>query len=97
MAIRYPFRSKPRQVALDGVIGNPAHRQLPFPVARRQRQLQFPARCYRVVVEELVKIAHAKEQQRIGILPLGRRPLTHEWGRLQRLPACLAHQRLSRS
>jgi hypothetical protein len=40
--------------------------------------LQFTAHGHRIVVEELVEISHAEEEQGIGILPLGRRPLTHK-------------------
>ena len=71
---------QPRQVLLDGVIGHAAHRHLAFPIARRQRQLQLAAGHHRIVIEQLVKIPHAKEEQRIGILPLRRRPLPHKRG-----------------
>jgi len=47
-------------------------------VARGQRQLELAADGDRVVVEELVEVAHAEEEQGIRILALGRGPLAHE-------------------
>ena len=44
----------------------------------RQGQLQLAAHGHRVVVEQLVEVAHAEEEQGVGILSLGRRPLAHE-------------------
>ncbi len=76
---------QPCEVAFDGVIRHAAHGQLSFAVARSEGQLQFAAYGDCVVVEELVEVAHAEEEQRIGILALGSRPLAHEWSRLQRL------------
>ena len=46
------------------------------------RELQLAAHGHRVVVEEFIKVAHAEEEQGIGIFPLGRRPLAHEGGQL---------------
>ncbi len=71
-----------RQVALHGVIGNPAHGLVALPVAGRQGQLQLAADGHRVVVEKLVKVPHAEKQQGIGILALGRCPLAHEGGQV---------------
>jgi len=52
-------------------------------VARRlaalgQRDIEQPRRFARVVVEQLVKIAHAKQQQRLRKLGLGAQVLTHQ-------------------
>ena len=82
------------QVVFHGVIRHAAHGLIPLAVARRQRQLQFPADRHSIVVEQLVEIAHAEEQQRIRILALGRRPLPHEWSQLCR---CFVQGRTVRS
>ena len=71
-----------RQVLLHSVVRHAAHGHVALSVARRQCQLQFPAGHGSIVVKQFVKIAHPEEQQRIGILPLGRRPLAHEWRQL---------------
>ena len=78
-----------RQVLLDG--SDKARRTwaAALAVAGRQSELQLAAGGHRIVVKELVKVAHAEEQQGIGILALGRGPLAHEGGRLQRLRARL--------
>ena len=66
------------QVLLHGVVGNAAHGNAALPVARRQRQLQLAAGHRGIVIKKLVKVAHAKEQQRIGVLLLRSGPLPHE-------------------
>ncbi len=78
-------------------IGNAAHGNVAFLVARRQRQLQLAAGHGRIVVEELVKIAHPEEHQRIGILVLGRGPLPHEWRQIGKRFVCGSLYRVQRS
>ena len=67
-----------REVGFDGVVGNAAHGLRALPVARRQGQLQLAADGDGVVVEELVEVAHAEEEQGIGVFALGCGPLAHE-------------------
>ena len=69
---------QPREVGFDGMVGNAAHGLGALAVARRQRELQLAADHYGVVVEQLVKVAHAEEEERIRILALGQGPLAHE-------------------
>ncbi len=66
------------QVAIDGVVGDAAHGLRALAIARRQGELQFAADGDGVVVEELIEVAHAEEEQGVGILALGRGPLAHE-------------------
>ncbi len=67
-----------REVLLDCVIRHAAHGLRALAVARGQGQLQLAADGHGVVVEELVEVAHAEEEQGVGILALGRGPLAHE-------------------
>jgi hypothetical protein len=62
----------------DSVKRHAAHGNAALAVARRQRQLQLAAGYRGVVIKKLVKVAHAKEQQRIGILLFRRGPLAHK-------------------
>ncbi len=62
-----------REVGFDGVVGDAAHGLVAFAVAGREGELQFAADDYGVVVEELVEVAHAEEEQGVGILALGQR------------------------
>jgi hypothetical protein len=60
------------QIAVEGVIGNSSKRNrvgIVF-VARGQRDPQHPRRLDRVVVEQFIKIPHAKQQQGIAHLLL---------------------------
>jgi len=68
------------EVAFDGVIGDAAHRLGTLTVARGEGELKLAADGDGVVVKKLVKIAHAEEEQGVGIFALGRRPLAHEGG-----------------
>ena len=68
-----------REVAVDGVVGHAGHRdrragRLP---ARRQRDVEEPRGALRVVVEELVEIAHPVEEQLVRMLRLGAEVLLH--------------------
>ena len=49
------------QIGLHRMIGHPTHGLIALPIAGRQRQLQFPADRHRIVIEQLVEIAHAEE------------------------------------
>ncbi len=69
-----------REVAFDGVVGDAAHGLVAFAVAGREGELELAADDDRVVVEQLVEIPHAEEEQGIGILALGDGPLAHERG-----------------
>ncbi len=67
-------------IALGGVVGNAAHGNgnAFFLVAGGERNLQLTRRHYRVVEKQLVKISHAKEQQRARVLFLDRGVLPHQ-------------------
>ena len=52
------------------------------------RELQLAAHRHRIVVKQLVKIAHAEEEQGIGIFAFGRRPLAHEWRQVREGVVC---------
>ena len=67
-------------VALGGMVGDAAHRNghAFFLVAGGERNLQLTRRYDRVVEEQLVKVSHAKKQQRAGVLFLDRGMLPHQ-------------------
>ncbi len=67
-------------VVLGRVVGHTAHRDGDafFLVARGQRDLQFARGDHRVFEEQLVEIAEAKEEQRVGMLFLDRGVLPHQ-------------------
>ena len=71
------------QVGVGGVDGDAAHRDwgaamLP---ALGQRDVQRRCRGLRISEEQLVEIAHAQEQQRVGVLRLQAEPLGDSGGR----------------
>ena len=74
---------QPSHVLLHRVVRHAAHGNVAFLVPRRQRQLQLPAGHGRIVIKELVKIAHPEKHESIGILSLGRSPLAHERSELR--------------
>ena len=63
---------QPGDVALGGVVGDARHRGAfaPSPVAPGQRQLQLAGGQLGVAVEHLVEVAHAKEDDGVGMLLL---------------------------
>ena len=68
-----------REIAVDGVIRHAGHRdrragRLP---ARGQRDVEQPRGALRVVVEELVEIAHPVEEELVRMLRLGAEVLLH--------------------
>ncbi len=68
-----------REIAVDGVVRHAGHRdrragRLP---ARGQRDVEQARGALRVVVEELVEIAHPVEQQLVRMLRLGAEVLLH--------------------
>ena len=70
-----PGGDHPLQVALDAVERHAGHRHALRPL--RQRDAQRPRRQHRVVVEQLVEVAHAEEQDVAGVLPLEPGELPH--------------------
>ncbi len=67
-------------VVFRRVIGHAAHGNgdALFLVARGQRDLQLARGDHRVLEEELVEVAQAEEQQRVGMLFLDRGVLPHQ-------------------
>ena len=78
LAVAYQFG----QIAFHGVKGDARHRnRLPRALAPvRQRDVQNARRLVRVVKKQLVKIAHAVEQQRVRMLRLDAQVLGHHGG-----------------
>ena len=74
------FAEKAIEVVFSGVVGDAAHGELAFAVAGGEGELELAAGGDGVVVEELVEIAHAEEEEGVGIFTLGRGPLAHEGG-----------------
>ena len=73
-----------RDVAVAGVIGDPAHRNRAAGGvfrSRGERQLQRARGRERVLVEHLVEIPHAEEDDRVAVLPLRFEILPHGRGR----------------
>ena len=75
-----------REVAIDGVIGDAGHRDRRAGrlSARGQRDVEQARGALRIVVEELVEIAHPVEEQLVRMLRLGAEVLLHH-GRMCRL------------
>ncbi len=67
------------QVGAGGVVGDPAHGYGFGLVARGEGELQLARGDQRVLVEELVEVAEAEEQQRVGMRVLGGAILPHDW------------------
>ena len=63
---------EPREVGVEGVVGNAGERHLlALPhVPLREDDLQVARGDLRVLVERLVEVAHAEEEQRVGVLRL---------------------------
>ena len=61
-----------REVGVEGVVGNAGERHLlALPhVPLREDDLQIARRDLSVLVERLVEVAHAEEEQRVGVLRL---------------------------
>jgi len=74
------FAQQALQIPFGCVIRHAAHRDGAFTVAGGEGDLQLAGGDDGVVVEELVKIAHAEEEQGIRVLLLGHGPLAHEGG-----------------
>ena len=70
---------QPREVAFCRMHRNPAHRDRRAIVlaAAGQRDVEYLARHFRIVEEQLEEIAHPVEQQAIGRLALEREVLGH--------------------
>ena len=71
---------QPRHVGVGGVVGYAAHRDGAAAGVlrpRSQRQLQRLRRGQGVLVEELVEVAHAEEDQGVAMLALGLQVLSH--------------------
>src|SRR3546814_19950663 len=49
-----------------------------------QGDVEQPRRFARVVVEQLVEVAHAEEHQHVRVLRLGGEELLHQWGEIGR-------------
>ena len=73
-----------RDVGVDGVVGDAAHRNaaaVGVLRTRRQRDLEGTRGHERVLIEHLVEIPHAEQQDRIAILLLGVQILPHRRSR----------------
>ena len=68
------------QVGAGGVVGDAAHGHGLGLVARGEGELQLPGGDHRVLVEELVEVAEAEEQQSVGVRILGGAILPHDRG-----------------
>jgi hypothetical protein len=70
------------QIVLGGVIRHACHRDgLPRRLtALRERDVQQSRGLARVIVEKLVEVAHAEEQQHVRMCCLRREVLAHKWG-----------------
>ena len=69
-----------RDVVFRGVVGDAAHGHAAFFVARGEGELQLAGGGFGVVEEELVEVAEAEEEQRVGVLAFGGQVLAHERG-----------------
>jgi len=74
------FAQQALQIPFGCVVGDAAHGDGAFAVAGGEGDLQLAGGDEGVVVEELVEVAHAEEEQGVGVFLLGRCPLAHEWG-----------------
>ncbi len=85
-----------REILLGAVIRHPGHpdRRAGRRAACGERDVQEPRRLLRVIEEQLVEIAHAIEQQHIGMLRLDAEILLHH-GRV--LVYCLVQQSIVQS
>jgi hypothetical protein len=75
-----PLFHESRDVRVDSVKRHAAHRDaaaVHVLGTRRECQLQRPSRDERILVEHLVEIAHAEEEDRVAMLLLGVQILTH--------------------
>ena len=72
-----------RKIGVGGVNGHTAHRYIVALVgaALGQRDIQRSRRLDRIVEEQFVEVAHAIEQQAIGLLLFDREVLRHHWRR----------------
>ncbi len=76
---------EPRDVAVGGVVGDARHRDRALALlARRERELEQPGRGVGVLVEELVEVAEAEEQQVVRVATLQLPVLPHHRGQLGR-------------
>ena len=76
---------QPGEILVDGMEGNPGHRNR-FAggcAAARQRDVEQPRRLARVVEEQLVEVAHPIEQQHVRMVSLDAQVLLHH-GRMRR-------------
>ena len=76
------------QVGAGGVVGNPAHGHGLRLVARGEGELQLARGDQRVLVEELVEVAEAEEEQRVGVRVLGGAVLPHDRGKVALSGGC---------
>ncbi len=76
---RFALAHQLRQVALDGVIRYAGHRDRVAGgfAARRQRNIEQRCSALRVVVEQLVEVAHAVKDEHVGILGFHAKVLAH--------------------
>jgi len=74
------FAQESLEVALGGVVGDAAHGHGALAVAGGEGDLQLAAGDDGVVVEELVKVAHAEEDEGVGVLAFGGHELLHDGG-----------------
>ena len=76
---RFAQLQEPRQILLGAVVWHPGHldRAAGGGAARGERDVQQPRRLFGVVEEQLVKVAHAVEQQHVGMLRLDAQVLLH--------------------
>ena len=75
-----PLLHQLREVAIDRVEGNAAHRDAVAARilrSRRERQVERARGHERVLVEHLVEVAHAEKDDRVAVLPLRVEVLTH--------------------
>jgi hypothetical protein len=74
-------RNQLREVAFELVIGKAGHGNRIFTlIPAGERQPQHASRCLRIVVEQLIKISHAKQEQRIAAGRFGIEILLHHGG-----------------
>ena len=79
---RFAQSHQPRQVALVGMHRHPGHRDRrpARTAALGQGDVQQPRRLARIVVEQLVEVAHAEQQQQVRVFGLGGEELLHQRG-----------------
>ncbi len=78
-----PLFHEPGDVAVDGMVGDPAHGDgsaALVPVARGEGDFQVAGRLDGVLVEHLVEIAQAEKDQLVGVAPLDLVVLLHHRG-----------------